>query len=359
VSRIRALTAVSLRQISRDPKALFSMFALPIVIAVVIGLATQTSDRVRVGVATEQSGPEARALMQRLDSRDDMTTFEYSTPLELERALRRGTIDAGAIIPRDYDHAIRAGQRPRVELVAGPTSTAALIPLRAAVMTPRAAAGRSVVRQETIGGATTAGGLVYRGPANLVLFAFITSIAAAGTLIEARRLGVITRILTTPTRSRTLLVGVSTSRYTFAILQAVFVVVVGGLAFGMQWGNPLGAAALIAAFALVGTSAALLVASLTTSSHLANAIGAPIGAALGMLGGCMWPLETVGPTMTRIGHLTPHAWAMDGWLTLLDGGGLAQIVKPVVALCAFAAVLFPVATWNLHRTTMRSARTMQ
>ena len=119
----------------------------------------------------------------------------------------------------------------------------------------------------------------------------------------------------------------------------------------MKWGSPAGAVALIVAFALVGTAAGILIASLTKNPHLANAIGAPLGAALGMLGGCMWPLETVGRTMTDIGHLTPHAWAMDGWLTQLDGGTLSQLASPITALAAFALLLLPLATWNLHRTT--------
>ena len=38
------------------------------------------------------------------------------------------------------------------------------------------------------------------------------------------------------------------------------------------------------------------------------------------------PLSVVGPLMSRIGHLTPQAWAMDAWNQIInDGAGLAGI----------------------------------
>ena len=38
------------------------------------------------------------------------------------------------------------------------------------------------------------------------------------------------------------------------------------------------------------------------------------------LGGAWVPLENTGPAFQAIGHLTPVAWAMDGFKTILSGG---------------------------------------
>jgi ABC-2 type transport system permease protein len=69
-----------------------------------------------------------------------------------------------------------------------------------------------------------------------------------------------------------------------------------------------------------------------------------------MLGGCMWPLEIVGDTVRAIGHVTPHAWAMDGWVDLVFDGESAVAVLPEVAvLLAYGAVLGVIATKLLRR----------
>ena len=66
----------------------------------------------------------------------------------------------------------------------------------------------------------------------------------------------------------------------------------------------------------------------------------PIAIALAMLGGCMWPLEIVPPFMRTIGHLAPHAWAMDAWVALIfDREGVGGIAVELAVLAGFAVVL--------------------
>jgi ABC-2 type transport system permease protein len=58
--------------------------------------------------------------------------------------------------------------------------------------------------------------------------------------------------------------------------------------------------------------------------------------------------------MRVIGHVTPQAWAMDGWLTLIgDRGGLADIVVPLAVLAGFAVAMGLLATWRLRRSLTR------
>ena len=92
---------------------------------------------------------------------------------------------------------------------------------------------------------------------------------------------------------------------------------VGALVFGVPWGDPVAAAALVLMFAVVATAVGLLVGTVARDTDQASAIGTPVAIALGMLGGCMWPLSLVPPVMRTIGHVAPQAWAMDGWTTLI------------------------------------------
>jgi ABC-2 type transport system permease protein len=62
-------------------------------------------------------------------------------------------------------------------------------------------------------------------------------------------------------------------------------------------------------------------------------------------------LVIVPPVMRSIGHGTPHAWAMDGFIELIARGGHTVSVLPeVAALTAFAVVLLGVGTWRLRRS---------
>ena len=44
---------------------------------------------------------------------------------------------------------------------------------------------------------------------------------------------------------------------------------------------------------------------------LVNGVGVIVGLGVAALGGCMVPIEFFSDTMTKIAHLTPHAWALD------------------------------------------------
>jgi ABC-2 type transport system permease protein len=122
------------------------------------------------------------------------------------------------------------------------------------------------------------------------------------------------------------------------------------LVFGADWGDPPAALLLVVTFALVGTGVGMLGGSVLRNAEQATSIGPPVGIALGMLGGCMWPLAIVPQPMRVIGHLFPQAWAMDAFIALIaKGEDIAGIALQLAVLAAFAAVLLAQATWRLRR----------
>ena len=65
------------------------------------------------------------------------------------------------------------------------------------------------------------------------------------------------------------------------------------------------------------------------------------------LGGAWFPLEFTGQTFSTIGHLTPSAWAMDGFQNIvLRDLGLASVLVPAIVLWGFAALFFGLAVWR-------------
>ena len=92
----------------------------------------------------------------------------------------------------------------------------------------------------------------------LVLFMFLTSMTAATQLIVSRQLGVSRRMFATPTGAGTIIIGETLGRFAVAMIQGLFIFVGTALVFGVEWGDPIAAGAVIVAFGLVGTGAAML-----------------------------------------------------------------------------------------------------
>ncbi len=383
------MAGVTLRRLARDRLALFFVVLLPVVIILVIGvtLGQEGSDRLPVGVVDQGGGPLGAELQADLATSPALEPRGYDSLDALRKAVRRGVVAAGVVVPAGYDQALRAGRDAQVTFVvdqtrsapaAVRTAVAAAVTRQAAIVrAARFAAGtvgvsfdaalararalsgeQEQVRVEatTIGGRENAlpSGFNYTAPSNLVLFVFITSLAGAAALVEERRLGVTTRMLAAPTTASTILFGETLGRFLVALLQGLIVFVIGWLVFGVDWGDPPAALLLVMVFALVGTGAGMLFGSVLRTAEQATSIGPPVGIALGMLGGCMWPLAIVPEPMRVAGHLFPHAWAMDAFIDLIsEDAGLAGIAGKLAVLAGFAAVLLAVATWRLRRALVR------
>jgi ABC-2 type transport system permease protein len=383
------MAGVTLRRLARDRLALFFVVLLPVVIILVIGITIGEgeSDRLPVGVLDQGGGPLGAELQADLATSPALEPRGYDSLDALRKAVRRGVVAAGVVVPAGYDQALRAGRDAQVTFVvdqtrsapaAVRTAVAAAVTRQAAIVrAARFAAGtagvsfdaalararalsgeQAQVRVEatTIGGRENAlpSGFNYTAPSNLVLFVFITSLAGAAALVEERRLGVTTRMLAAPTTASTILFGETLSRFLVALLQGLIVFTIGWLVFGVHWGDPPAALLLVTVFALVGTGAGMLFGTVLRTAEQATSIGPPVGIALGMLGGCMWPLAIVPAPMRVAGHLFPHAWAMDAFIDLIsEDAGLAGIAGKLAVLAGFAAVLLAVATWRLRRALVR------
>jgi len=193
-------------------------------------------------------------------------------------------------------------------------------------------------------------GFSYSAPTELVLFVFLSALGAGAAMIETRKLGMYERMSAAPVRARTIIAGEAITYFTIALAQSILIVLVGLVCFGVSWGNPLAAAALIAVFAAVGAGAGMVAGTLFRTPEQASAIAPTVGIGLAMLGGCMWPLSIVSSTMRAIGHATPQAWAVDAWTSLLSRHGTLISIGPQLGvLSAFACAFLVVAVVRLRR----------
>lgn len=388
IRKALVIARVNLVRLLRDRLGLFFILVLPIIIIVVLGLQFGAGFAPRLGVVAEDPGELGEALIVALqDQRPrEWTLRRLESEEALIEAVERGSVDTGIILPDDYDRRLRAAEPVVIRFLAPSPDVAAA---RRNSLVAAVADQVAVVRAARFAQAQGAGvfadrlqaaerlrralapvevrltavgeeifpssllGFAMGAHSQVVLFMFLTSLTGAAQLILSRQLGVSRRMLSTPTSVVTILVGEAAGRFGVAMFQGLFIVLATALAFGVAWGDPLAAGALIVVFGLVGAGAAMLIGAVSNNPDQATAVGVFAGLGIAALGGAMAPPEIFPPVMQAVSRLTPHRWAIDGLRQLVAGGGLVEILPQLSVLLTFAAVLLALATWRFRVSLSR------
>ena len=372
-----------LRQV-RDRTDLFFVFVLPTLIIVALGLQYGGGNQVRLGVVAPAGDAAATALVDALGA--DTSLFEVravATADELRSLVERGRVEAGVVIPDGFGTSLGAGHPTTVTYLAttGSLTTGIRASVESEVARLNAIATAANVAANAIGvpvattqpiaaslypaqpGVTiTTKTVGESGPfagfsqfafgatTQLILFMFLTSLTASGRLVYTRRLGVSARMLSTPTSATTIVVGEALGRFWIAMLQAVFIVALSTLVFGVHWGDPLAAGVLIGLFGLTAAGLALLVGAIARDPDQASSMGVFAGLAFGALGGCMIPYQFMPEAMQTFAKLLPHSWAVLGLQSLIrDGGGLSSVLPNVAVLAVWAVGSMVLAAWRFRK----------
>jgi ABC-2 type transport system permease protein len=339
-------------------------------------------------------GPEGDGLADELftliDQADGVDATRFDNDDDAIRQVERGSLQAALVVPDGYESTLRSGGDVEISLVAraelqdqglvGVIDTAvtrqatllrtarfaeALQPGRFDEAFAAASEVQAQLPEVTVDASlagepfslATLGQFDIYAQGMLVLFMFMTTLAGAVNLVQSRQLGVARRMYSTPTTVGEMLGGEALGRFAIALIQGAFVFLGTWLVFGVDWGSPLGAVLTIVVFAAVASAAAMLLGSLVSNDRQADGIATAAGLALAALGGCMFPLpvlELLSETVYRVAHITPHAWALESFISLVaEDGGLVDIAGFLGILLVYALVLFLLASWRLSRVLVR------
>ncbi|MDQ4059114.1 MAG: ABC transporter permease [Actinomycetota bacterium] len=372
-----------LRRLTRDRTNLFFLFIFPIVLILLLGASFGGSFVPKLGVVQLDDGALADELVAAMKEDPSVEVEMLDDVDAMLSDIERGIFEAGLIIPAGYDASIEDGERVDVSFVAkaGDFSSAIRSTVDSAVGQQSGQVRAALVTADESGADfestyataskvadsfpgtdvtfTVAGtedefagvGRFDTGASTqLLLFTFVNSLAGSVALVQTRRQGLLRRMLGTPISSTTILLGEALGRFLVALLQSLFIVFAAALLFGVGWGDPLGAGAVVTLFALVSTGAAMLAGAVLQNEQQAGAL-VPFGLALAALGGSMVPLEVFPDTMRAISRATPHSWANDAFDQLIGhGAGLGEILPQLGALAVFAATLLAAGSFFLRRT---------
>ncbi|WP_195210415.1 ABC transporter permease [Actinomarinicola tropica] len=388
LARAGAIGAVNLRRHLRDRGNLFFTFVFPIAMILVIGLQFGSSVDPRLGVVGADSDLAAAVLAELDDGETDVEVVDVADLDAGIDQVESADLDAVVAFPDGVDASLLDGDVDvEVELVAAadaqgqelrtlldgalsrasaPAAAARAAAARGADPTEAAAAAaghvdaldRVAVRTVTAGDRIFpegTGGFDVAGPSMLVLFVFVNGLAGSYALIVSRQLGISRRMLSTPTSSRSIILGEGLGRFVIGIVQGAYILVATLLLFDIEWGGLLGATAIVVAVAAVAAAAAMIFGTFFSNPEQASGIGVVASLALGALGGAMMPIELFSDTLAAAARFTPHYWAIDAFAELIrHDGGLADIWSQLAVLLAIASVLLVIASWRMRQVLTRT-----
>ena len=186
-------------------------------------------------------------------------------------------------------------------------------------------------------------------PGMLIQFTVFGLINSASIIVIERKGKTLSRMMTTPISRSEMITGHILAMFTVVFLQQMILITMGQFLGLDYFHEPLALMLLVISFALFACSFGLLIGVIVKTEEQVLMVGMLSMFLLTALAGAWFPLELSGETFDTIGHLTPTAWAMDGFQNLiLRGQGLEAVLPSVGILLAYAALCFTLAVWRFR-----------
>nr|WP_087992591.1 ABC transporter permease [Bacillus subtilis] len=189
----------------------------------------------------------------------------------------------------------------------------------------------------------------YYSAAMLCMFMLFHMTVGAKSFLQEKDTETLARMLMTPAQTYAILFGKWLGTYLFAIIQFFIFLIVTINVFGVDWGgNLLFVSVLGLSYAAAVSGISMLLASCISDMKSADVIGGFGIQLLAVLGGSMLPLYQFPDFLQSVSKAVPNRWALDGFLSLMEGGGWADLQKPVLLFAAIGLCSLVLGIRRLH-----------
>ena len=394
MTRIIDIAFKDILQLTRDFKTFMFLILMPILFTFMFGFAfggfsdNQNDSRLPVGYLDQDDSWISEILYDQLANSDVIRLDENPnrTYPDLERLVADGDLAAVIIVPYRYGATFSKGKNARLIVIADTNTTAWTTieaeilatlsrldsALRTATIMEEINAERmpfdyafeqsleawdeppiSVVETTSSAVADVSDGvesLAHTSPGMMLQFAIAGLLTAAQVIVTERKSRTLQRILTTAARRFHILLGHYLAIFTLIFTQFTLLIAFGQFILKVNYLRDPAATFLVALSAALCISAmGLLIGVLARSEEQAITFSLIPMFVLSGLGGAWVPLEVTGETFAMIGHVSPVAWAMDGFKNIsIRGLGFESVLLPVAALAGYAVIFFALAVWRLN-----------
>jgi len=393
--RIFDITLKDLMQILRDKKTFLFLLIMPIAFTLLFGLAFggsgKTADpRFPVGYLNQDGTTLSADLKSLLVNSTVIRLIEDTqrSPADLDKLVADEKLAAAVIIPSGYSQSVLKGTPLKVNFIADPSqasttsiqgevliaSNRLLSAVRTAGIVAKvsnnpasfdSALSRALAAWQNppIQVAVTSGistkpqnqnimSMAHSSPAMMLQFAIASLLTSAAVLVNERKNRSLQRLLTTATSRLQILLGHYFAMFTLTFLQFVLLIGFGQILKVDYLRVPLATLVVAVVSALCIAALGLLIGVLAKSEEQAILFSLIPMFVLSGLGGAWVPLEFTGAAFQAIGHVSPVAWAMDGFKNIVARGlGFSSVLLPVAALGGYTLLFFILAAWRFQRVS--------
>lgn len=355
-----------MRQLSRDPRTLAVLVAMPGFILLFYGyVLTFDVHHVKLAVLDEARSAESRALVHAMTSGEYFDVAQYvEDPARIRPILDEGKAAIVLAIPPDFSRKLaRREPAPVQAIVDGSNATLAQVSKAYAEGYVSAVGARlaglrpppvSPLLRVLYNPDLDSTRFLLPGLMGFILM-ISSTIATALSVVRERETGTIEQLLVSPLRPSDVVLGKALPYGVLSIVAAVVLLALARFAFGLEiQGNVLLLFLLIVVFVLGAQGLGVLISSITSSQQVAyqTATMATMLPSL-LLSGFIFPIRSMPLPIQVLTYLVPARYfvsALRG--VVLKGVGLAVIWPQLAALLVFAAGTLVAAILRLRRTRL-------
>ncbi len=352
-----ALTLANIRSYTRDRAAVFWTLAFPLVFIVLFGLIFQGSGttRLTIGWVDLDRTADAVKLKAGFEALQGITLVE-ATREQAVSDMKVGKVDSVIVVPAGYGAALAASQGAgggaptQIEVYTDPSRPQLAGSIYQAVGTvlgvvnlggrpPLVVPSPQTVQTENLNA------ISYFVPSMLGLSIMQVGIFAAIPLVADREKLILKRLAATPLRRWQLVGSNVLMRVLIAFTQAVIIVAVGSLAFGVE---VVGSLILVAGFVTLGAMAFLalgyVIASFAKTEDAANGMTSMIQFPMMFLSGAFFQIDQMPQFLQVVARLIPLTYLADALRQVMVGGAaFAPLWVCAAVLLAWLVICFGIA----------------
>jgi ABC-2 type transport system permease protein len=187
-------------------------------------------------------------------------------------------------------------------------------------------------------------------PGMMVQFVLFGLVASGMVLVNERKSRTLQRMMTTSMDRASIIGGHFLSIFAITLVQEIILVGFGQVLFGVNYlREPLATLLMMVVLGLFVAALGLLVGVLARHEDQVILFSMVFMFVFTALAGAWFPLDVTGPAFNTIGHLTPGAWAMDGFQNIVIRGlGFDSVLLPAAIVAGYAVLVFAIALWRFR-----------
>jgi ABC-2 type transport system permease protein len=380
IRRYLALLAKEVNQLKRNRVLLVQLMLPPTVVLVIFGYALNPRVRdLRMGVVDESFTTESREFIDALVQNVNFdVAHQYTSVQQAEDALTNLDLDLFVVIPTDFARRLQRGQIADVQVVidAVDANTAqiaqgylemALQDYNSANVAPVGAVRRRPALLRASHPAPPPGvpdvqsaylynpGLVtswhyVTGVMSIIMF-INASLVASALAVKEKETGTIEQLLMTPAQTGEMLLAKTSPVFVLMMVVLFLSLLVGILVFGLPVRGDLWLFGLSGALgALAGIGIGVMVATVSKSQQQAQLLTFFVNPPLTLLSGATSPIENMPEFFQKLSYIDPLRYMVTiiRGVTLKDAPWSA-LWPNLLALLAFAVVLFSISAWRFRK----------